>query len=118
MLLPTPLGPATSTNSPSRTLKLNPYIGAEIYLYSAVANYNLGKTEVAEDHARQAAKIDSGSKIPKIHHLLGVILKDKQDYAGAAQSLRLYLKLNPKATDASAVRSDLDEIDKKLAENR
>lgn len=98
----------------SRMLKLNPYVGADVYLYSAIANYNLGKADVAEEHARQAAKIDSDRKIAKIHHLLGVILKDKKDYAGAAESLRLYLKLNPKAPDASAVKQDLEEIDRNL----
>jgi len=102
----------------SRMLKLNPYVAADFYFYSAIANYNLGKTEVAEEHVRQAAKIDSGRKLAKVYHLLGVILKDKQDYAGAAESLRLYLKLSPKATDAVAVQADLDEIDKRLVESR
>ena len=102
----------------SRMLKLNPYVPAEMYFYSALANYNLRNSDVAEEHARQAAKIDTQHKIAKIQHLLGVILMEKQEYTGAAESLRLYLQLSPNAPEANAIRSELNEMEKKLAEQR
>jgi len=43
----------------SQMLKLNPYVVPEIYFYSAVANYNLQKLDLAERRAREAAKAPS-----------------------------------------------------------
>jgi tetratricopeptide (TPR) repeat protein len=99
----------------SKMFKLNPYLPAEMYFYSAVANYNLQNSDVAEEHARRAAKLDEGNKIARIHHLLGVILMMKEDYPAAAESLRLYLKLNPNGPDVDDVKSNLNEIEKNLA---
>lgn len=96
----------------SQTLKLNPFIAPEIYFYSAVANFNLRKIDVAEDHARQAAKLDPQHKTPRINHFLGVILAQKQEYKEAAENLRIYLKFSPKAPDAATVKQQLAELEK------
>lgn len=98
-------------NDSSRMLKLNPYVGADIYFYDAVANYNLDHIDVAEEHARQAAKLDAKHKIPKINHLLGVILAEKKDYEAARENIQLYLKYSPNAPDAAAVEQLLAEMD-------
>src|SRR3989454_12105963 len=50
----------------SQMLKLNPYVVPEIYFYSAVANYNLQKLDLAERRAREAAKADAQHRIPRI----------------------------------------------------
>jgi hypothetical protein len=39
----------------------------------------------------------------------------KEDYPAAAESLRLYLKLNPNGPDVDDVKSNLNEIEKNLA---
>jgi tetratricopeptide (TPR) repeat protein len=96
----------------SQLLKLNPYLAPEIYFYSAVANYNLHKLEVAEGHARQAAKLDAQHKTPRINHLLGLILAQKQDYKDAAENMRIYLKFSPDASDAAEVKQMLSEVEK------
>ena len=49
-------------------------------------------------------------------HLLGVILAQRQDYAGAAEKFREYLKLAPMASDAPKVREQLDQIEKQSAQ--
>src|SRR5437867_9821380 len=102
----------------SQMLKLNPYVVPEIYFYSAVANYNLQKLDLAERRAREAAKADAQHRIPRINHLLGAILADKHDYKGAAESLQIYLKYSPDAKDADAVKQQLAEMEKALAESR
>ena len=102
----------------SQMLKLNPYVVPEIYFYSAVANYNLQKLDLAERRARDAAKADTQHRIPRINHLLGAILADKRDYKGAAESLQTYLKYSPNAKDADTVKQQLAEIEKALAESR
>ncbi len=96
----------------SQTLKLNPFIAPEIYFYSAVANYNLQKIDVAEDHARQAAKLDTQHKSPRINHFLGVILAQKQEYKEAAENMRIYLKFSPNAPDVATVKQQLAELEK------
>ncbi len=92
--------------------RLNPYLSPEIYFYGAVANYNLKNIETAEGHARQAAKLDTQHRIPRIDHLLGLIMVQKQDYKAAAEHIRAYLKWSPDATDAETVRQLLDDLEK------
>lgn len=45
-------------------------------------------------------------------YLLGLILAAQKDYSGAAEQLRVYLKLAPDADDAEKVRTQLGEIEK------
>ena len=97
-----------------KLIRLNPYFSADAYFVSAVANLNLNRTDIAEEHTREAAKMDKEHRNPRINHLLAVILQNKQDYAGAAASMRDYLKYAPKAQDADAIREQLGELEKKL----
>ena len=95
-----------------RVLKLDAYDYPQEFFYNSVANYNLHNLDAAEKSAREAEKLDTKNTIPKIHHLLGTILADRQDFSGAADEMRAYLKLVPGATDADAVRSQIAQLDK------
>ncbi len=95
-----------------RILKLNPIEFPQAYFFSAVANYNLGKLEMAEKSAREAQKIDTEHRFPKVNHLLGVILAQKRDYAGALTSMRSYLQFAPNAQDADAVKKQISELER------
>jgi tetratricopeptide (TPR) repeat protein len=99
----------------SQMLKLNPYIVPEIYFYSAVANYNLKKMDVAERRAREGAKNDTQHRVPRINHLLGLILAQKQEYKEAAENMRVYLKYSPNAKDADTVKQQVAEMEKAIA---
>jgi FOG: TPR repeat len=92
-----------------KLLKLNPYFSPDIYFYSAVANLNLKNLDQAEEHAREALKMDAQHRNPKISHVLGVILAQKQDFPGAVENLGAYLKFAPNAPDAAIVKKQLDE---------
>ena len=96
----------------SQMLKLNRFVAPDIYFYSAVANHNLHRLDIAENHAREAANRDSQHKIPRINHLLGIILAQKQEYKDAAENIRIYLKFSPNAPDAAAVKQLLNDIEK------
>lgn len=98
-----------------KLIKLNPYLSPDAYFVSAVANLNLNRGDIAEEHTREAIKMDKDHRNPRINHLLAVILQSKQDYAGAAASLRDYLKYAPKAADADQMRQQLAELEKKQA---
>jgi tetratricopeptide (TPR) repeat protein len=95
-----------------RVLKLNPMDLPQAYFYNSVANYNLKKFDLAEKSAREAEKLDSQHQFPRVNHLLGVILAEKQDYAGAADQMRNYLKFAPNSQDAETVKKQLTELEK------
>lgn len=97
-----------------KLIKLNPYFSADVYFISAVSNLNLNRVDIAEEHTREAAKMDKEHRNPRINQLLAVILEGKQDYAGAAASMRDYLKYAPDAQDAPTVRTQLAELEKKM----
>ncbi len=95
-----------------RAGKLNSFDYPQVFLMNAVANYNLHNLDAAEKSVRQAEKLDTRHQYPKSSHLLGIILAQRQDYAGAAEQFRAYLRLAPGASDAATVRSQLDQVEK------
>jgi tetratricopeptide (TPR) repeat protein len=93
-----------------RVLKLNPYDFPRAYFLNAAANFNLKKYDAAERSAREALKNDASNQVPRIHHLLGLVLAQKRDYAGAIPEIQAYLKAVPFAADADTVKKQLTEL--------
>ncbi len=100
-----------------KLLKLNPYLSPEVYFYNAVANYNLKNFDAAETSTRAALKMDTEHRAPRLNQLMGVILAQKQDYAGAADNLRTYLTLAPDSADAPMVKKQLADVEKAIQPN-
>jgi tetratricopeptide (TPR) repeat protein len=100
----------------SDALKLNPVNFPQAWFYNSVANLNLGKVEEAEKGAREALRLDPNHRIPKISHLLGVILAQKQDYPSALEHFRGYLTASPNAADAAQVKQQVSELEKFLGQ--
>jgi tetratricopeptide (TPR) repeat protein len=96
-----------------RIMRLNPYDFPMAVYYNAVANLELGKLDVAEKSAREAAALGTASRNPKINYVLGVILAKKQDYKGAAECLREYLKSDT-VGDRNRVTQLLADIEKQV----
>jgi Flp pilus assembly protein TadD len=97
-------------------IKLNPYDFPGAYFYQSVAQVNLQDLEAAEKAAREGMKLDSQNRIPKLAHVLGVVLAQKQDFNGAAENMKLYLKLVPNAPDAEDVRKQLAQVEGNAAQ--
>jgi tetratricopeptide (TPR) repeat protein len=95
-----------------KVLKLDSFDFPQASYFNAVANYNLHNMEAAERSALAAERLDTRHAIPKVSHLLGLILAYKKDYAGAAERFKAYLEYAPEATDAAKVRSQLAEVEK------
>lgn len=95
-----------------RIIRLNPVDFPQAFFYNAIANLQLKKLDAAEKSAREAAKLDERHRIPKIEHVLGIILAQKNDFNAAAEHLRNYLKFAPKAGDVEHVKGQLAEIDR------
>lgn len=101
-----------------RLLKLDAVDFPEAYYYNAAANYNLKKVDDAEASVRQSLKLDAAHRFPQAAHLLGLILYQKNDYAGAAEQLRNYQQLAPGAPDADQVKGQLAELDRLAGETK
>jgi tetratricopeptide (TPR) repeat protein len=99
-----------------RIIRLNPVDFPEAFFYNAVANYNLQKFDDAEKSAAEAVKLDLRHRLPKAQHVLGVLMAMREDFQGAAENMRGYLKYAPQATDADMVKNQLTEIEKRLGQ--
>lgn len=99
----------------TRLLRLDPFSFPQGYFLNAVANFNLQKYDAAEKSAREGIKLDPNHRIPRIYHLLGMILYNQEDYSGAAREMRAYLEFAPQAPDAGTVRAQIAEVEGILA---
>ncbi|HEX4595140.1 MAG TPA: tetratricopeptide repeat protein [Bryobacteraceae bacterium] len=97
-----------------RLLRLNPVDFPQAWLFNSLGNYYLKNLAVAEKSAREGISRDAAHHYATMNHVLGVILAQKQDYAGAAEQLRDYIHFAPNATDIDQVKQQLAEIDKVL----
>jgi tetratricopeptide (TPR) repeat protein len=96
----------------SRLLQLNPVDFPQAWYFSSVANYYLKKMDVAEKSAREGISRDTVHKYAKMNQVLGVVLAQKQDFAGAAEQLRAYLRYAPTAPDADQVKKQIADVEK------
>jgi tetratricopeptide (TPR) repeat protein len=97
-----------------RLLRLNPVDFPQAWLFNSLGNYYLKNLDAAEKSAREGISRDAAHHYATMNHVLGVILAQKQDYAGAAQQLRDYIQFAPKANDIDQVKQQLSEVEKVL----
>lgn len=100
---------ADTTN---RLIGLDPVDFPDAYFYNSVANYYLKNYDEAEKSVREAQKLDSHNRMPKSNQLLGAILAEKQDFAGAAEQIKKYLTFLPAGQEADNARKQLMELEK------
>jgi len=94
---------------------LNPYEFPAAYYFNALAHFQLKEYDQAEKSAQQAVEADRKQANPKTHYLLGAILIQKQNWTGAAESFRAYLKAAPNATDKTQVEKTLGQLDQQIS---
>jgi len=97
-----------------RLLSLDPMNFPEAWFYNAVANYQLKNFDAAEKSARSGLKIDTDHIRPQMNQLLAVLQAGKEDYAGAAESLKNYLHVAPNGPEAETVKKQLAIVEQKL----
>jgi tetratricopeptide (TPR) repeat protein len=81
------------------------------YLLNAIANFSLGRLDLAEKSAREAIKIDTLHRVPRAEYVLGRILLEKRDYDGALALLKSYIQRAPDARDGEAIKKQIGEIE-------
>ncbi|HZQ22519.1 MAG TPA: tetratricopeptide repeat protein [Terriglobales bacterium] len=96
----------------SEILKLNPLNFPQYWLFNSAANYYLKHYEVAEKSALRGLEADPQHKVPKLEHLLGVLLAQRHDYAGAVEHIKNYLRLSPNDSDAQIAQKEMQEFEK------
>jgi len=97
-----------------RLLRLNPVDFPQAWLFNSLGNYYLKNLDAAEKSAREGISHDAAHHYATMNHVLGVILAQKQDYAGAAAQLRDYIHFAPNANDIAQVKEQLSEVEKVL----
>jgi Flp pilus assembly protein TadD len=97
-----------------RALTLDPVDYPRLWLADGLADYHVNNFDRAERNAREALKLSAPNQDPAASRLLGYVLMQKEDYAGADQAFRAYLRLVPDADDRSDIKARLGQIDAHL----
>jgi tetratricopeptide (TPR) repeat protein len=96
-------------------VELNSRGTPQIWYYSALGNYKLGKKDIAEASATKALSMDPLHTQPNIEQLLAVLLADKRDYAGALQHLRNCLTYLPPGPNTDLIRQQIAQLEQIVA---
>jgi tetratricopeptide (TPR) repeat protein len=95
----------------ARLLKLNPYDFPDAYYYNAISNYNLKRLDEAEKSAKSLYD-QNPKRFARAGYVLGLVMAQKEDFAGAVDHLKKYLEDTPNAPDRETVNKQLIEIEK------
>ena len=101
-----------AADASSKLVKLDPVDFPEAHYYNAVSNYFLKNYDVAEKSIRDLQKLDTQNRMPTSSKLLGAILVEKQDYAGAAVQIKKYLSFLPVGQDDEGAKKQLIELER------
>lgn len=89
-------------------LRLNPHV-SEAYFYNAIANFNAGRLEEAEEAIADLRLRDDADKIPRSHHLLGMIFVKRGQFGQAATAFRAYMAVEPDSPLAGKLKRQVYE---------
>jgi tetratricopeptide (TPR) repeat protein len=103
----------TVLDSSATVLKLDPYSYPQAWFFNSLAHLQLQHYDDAEKSARETIKMDRDKRYPKVHHILGIALANKNDFKAAAGSLKSYLDMNPNGRDSELVKKQLAEFEQR-----
>jgi len=81
-----------------------------------LSQYNLQDFDAAETSARSGLKVDPDHHVPRLEHLLGIILSGKADYVQAAEHMRAFLKYASQPVEITEGQKQLAEIERRSAQ--
>jgi VWFA-related protein len=103
------------TEVTERLLKLNAVDYPNAFILNAIGHYELGNKAEAEKCLRAAQEIDSEGRFPQGWQILGMILAERGDYAGAAGEWREFLKHAPPSPVTHDIEVSLADAEKRAA---
>jgi Tfp pilus assembly protein PilF len=98
---------AEAADISSKLIGLNPYVTRGHFL-NAVANFNLGRFDVAERSITEVQKQDD-KRYPLTHYLLGAMAAERGDLNEATVEFRTYLGEQPKSPYTGRVKQALEQ---------
>lgn len=87
-------------------LKLNPMLSGIRY-FQAVARFNRGHLDAAEETAKALAEGPDGDRFPRVHHLRGLIQAKKGNFVQAATAYRSFVAAQPGAPEVSKLQRQM-----------
>ncbi len=91
-------------NDSAKAITLDAESYPSVWFANASANLNMHQLEAAEKSARQGIALDTEHRFPELEYVLGLVLLDKVDHAGAVEHLKAYLALDPQGARAASAR--------------
>jgi tetratricopeptide (TPR) repeat protein len=98
-------------------LKLDPTGTPQLWYFDALANLNLGKSDVAEASARKSLAMDPQHLAPNTEQLLAVMLASKGEYAEALQHLQNSLTYMKPGPNADLVKQQIAQLEKAVPQD-
>ena len=102
----------------SHSLQLDPVGTIKIWYWNGLANFQLGKRDVAEASTMKALAMDPSHTVPNTEQLLAVILAAKADYQGALTHLRNCLAYVPSGQSADMVKQQIAFLEAKVGASK
>jgi tetratricopeptide (TPR) repeat protein len=101
-----------------QVLRLDPQGSARIWYFNALANYQLGKVDIAKESAQKSLAMDPRHTIMNTEQLLAVILARQGDYTDAIAHLRSCLKFLPKGPNTDLVNQQIAQLEQAVARQK
>jgi tetratricopeptide (TPR) repeat protein len=95
-------------------LQLEPLGTPRTWYLNALANFQLGKTDVAAASAAKSLTMDPSHTVPNTEQLLAVILARKADYAGALAHLRNCLTYTASGPNTDLLKQQIAELEQRV----
>jgi Flp pilus assembly protein TadD len=97
----------------NEAVRLDPVSSPIAWYFSAVANYSLGRFDLAERSIRAEMKLD-GAENARPYYLLGLVLIARHDLQGGVDALRNYIAFSPKNADLTSVTKQLSRLENEI----
>jgi tetratricopeptide (TPR) repeat protein len=95
--------------------QLYPHGTPQSWYLNALANFQLGKRDIAQASALKSMALDPRHSILNTEQLLAVILAAKGDFAGALEHLRSSLKYVPPGPNAALIKQQVAQLQRRVA---
>lgn len=95
-----------------RKLAVEPQRADYLYCRGEAKRLRGRREDLEQAAADLSLAITAEGAPPQAHRSLGLVLRGRQDNAGAAEAFRRYLELAPEAPDAGLIKTYIDEFQK------